>query len=136
MYLDSRIDAFVESIPLLLDLSEEDFIIYINTIIATKREKDKNINQESNRWWQEIHQHTYRFKKENLEIEVLEKLTKGELISFFNEYFSKAGHKRRKFSCQLFGGTANLSEFKPSDNQILITDQVQFKRRSVLYQLP
>jgi len=66
MYLDSRIDAFVESIPLLLDLSEEDFIIYINTIIATKREKDKNINQESNRWWQEIHQHTYRFKKKKI----------------------------------------------------------------------
>jgi len=135
MYLDGRIDAFVESIPQMLNQNEEEFKVYINTIIAVKREKDKNLNQETARWWQEIHQHTYRFQKEKLEIEVLEKLTSKELLLFFSEYFSKTGRKRRKFSCQLYGGI-HVPVFTQTDRLLMITDQVQFKRRSALYPLP
>jgi len=134
LYLNERIDAFIISFTKTLnELQEEDFNTFVNSTIALLQEKDKNLSQETNRWWSEIIQNSYRYDKEKFIVAELQKLTKKDLIFFFNERFLPQGAKRKKLSAQIFA--EDIPAFKPAYNQILITDPVQFKRRSNLYPL-
>lgn len=54
-YLESRIEAFLESFKITLDeMSDEEFQRHVTSLIDKKLEKVKNLNQESGRYWMHI----------------------------------------------------------------------------------
>lgn len=54
-YLESRIEAFLESFKTTLDeMSDEEFQRHVTSLIDKKLEKAKNLNQESGRYWSYI----------------------------------------------------------------------------------
>jgi insulysin len=64
LYLDQRIDAFIDSIDRLLsEMSEEQFSQFRDSAVSEKLEKDKNLSEESSRHWRRIEDGTLDFDR-------------------------------------------------------------------------
>jgi insulysin len=55
IYLENRIEAFLDYLKELIEkLTDEEYQAHVNSLIADKMEKDKNMGQEGIRYWSEI----------------------------------------------------------------------------------
>jgi insulysin len=55
IYLENRIEAFLDSLKVIIEnLSDQDYQAHVNSLIADKLEKDKNMGQEGIKYWSEI----------------------------------------------------------------------------------
>lgn len=55
IYLENRIEAFLDHLKNLIEnLTEKEYQSHVNSLIADKMEKDKNMSQEGIRYWSEI----------------------------------------------------------------------------------
>lgn len=63
-YLESRVDNFLESLQAkLLSMSEEEFTVHKNGLIAELLEKPKNLGEEASRFWSHISTGYYDFSR-------------------------------------------------------------------------
>ena len=87
-FLEDRIEEFyTNTIKNLLDnLTDEQFNKNVTSLINEKLEKPKNLNNESSRFWLDISSGYYDFHRRLKEVEVLKKLTKDDILSFFVHY--------------------------------------------------
>ena len=54
-YLEARVDAFLDSFKLLLEeMTDEEFTGHVDGLIAKKLEKPKNLNEEADRFWNQL----------------------------------------------------------------------------------
>ena len=67
-------------------LTEETFQEFKKGIESTKRQKDKNLTVEANRFWEEIVKHCYEFERKEKEIETIPLITLEEFKKYRYPY--------------------------------------------------
>lgn len=101
-YLEKRINAFLALFGRTLkDMSESEFESHKKSLVDKRMEKLKNLEQESNRFWHHINSEEYDFLQKEVEAEQVKKLTKGQMIEFFNHYVDPTSPQRAKLSIHL-----------------------------------
>jgi insulysin len=110
-YLDGRIEAFFAGVPQLLSaLTDEEFENHRKSVVDTKLETPKTLRQESAIYWNEICQATYDFGRDAEDAAVLAKLTKEDLITYWNDHLDSNAPGRRKLSSQTFAAHHTLPD--------------------------
>lgn len=66
-------------------------------------EKDKNLNQETARYWEEIACRAYMFDRDVNEANEVATLTIPEVLAFYDWHFMVGGERRRKLACWVHG---------------------------------
>jgi insulysin len=81
-----RIFEFIDSLDSVMEsISEDDFRMYINAVIADLKEKPKNQTEEFQRHWAEIEKRRLDFDRKQRLIPVVENLRKAQLIKFVKD---------------------------------------------------
>ena len=114
-YLDDRIDHFLKwGKNYLVNLTDEEFKTYKESLRVLKCELPKKLINKSNEFWSEIMLNYYNFDKRTIELEALKDVTKQDIIDLFNEYFV---NNKRKLSLRISGEKKTSEQDKP-DNEI------------------
>jgi len=110
-FLEQRIEAFLNQYKdELASLSEATYRENLAAVIAQKLEKDKTLNEESTRHWNEISKHHYVFNRVDLEVNVLKTLKLEDIVQFFQSHILVNSPTRRKMSVQVFGNLFTVPE--------------------------
>jgi secreted Zn-dependent insulinase-like peptidase len=75
-------------------MTDQAFSTIVNSVMIDISSKDKNMNEEHDKWWSEISFHTYEFDKQNKKIENLKLITKSEFQTFFADFFGSETQRR------------------------------------------
>ncbi|TID23091.1 Flavin carrier protein 2 [Venturia nashicola] len=136
-YLESRIDAFLESFGKQLnEMSEEQFSKYKTSLINKRSERLKNLTSESSRFWNHILAESYDFEQVQHDVHHIERLNKEDLIKFFDHYISPASESRAKLAIHLVaqGAPSTVIESAPADakNELMLEALAKlFKAHSI-----
>ncbi|CAF0874976.1 unnamed protein product [Brachionus calyciflorus] len=99
LYLDERIENFLNLTEESLNkMTDEEFKTHVEALVLIKLEEPKRMTKQCDIFWNEINSHQYNFDRENIEVEELRKLTKENLLEFFNTFISSKSEKRRKLA--------------------------------------
>lgn len=79
------------------------FAVNVQAVVDLILEKDKNLNQETGRYWEEILCRAYCFDRDAKEAAVVSTLTPQDLLGFYDRYFAPNGHGRRKIAAWVHG---------------------------------
>ena len=103
-YMYSRISCFVHSLETFIkDLSVEDLNTLINSEVERRHNKAKTLKKQLDQWWKSIETRTYEFNWNEREIQELNKITKEDLVSFFNKYICEKSKTRRTITALVYG---------------------------------
>ena len=58
------------------------------------KEKDIKLSEEHKRYWKEMTSHEYEFNRQQLEIDMIQTITKQEFLTTFNKIFFSEETKR------------------------------------------
>ncbi|ODV92635.1 hypothetical protein CANCADRAFT_56288 [Tortispora caseinolytica NRRL Y-17796] len=120
-FLDNRIEAFLVYLEeILTSMNDEDFAKHVHSLTVKKLEKIKSLQEEGSRFWGYISSRYYNFTQRQEDVQILAKLTKSEIIEFFNEYISAKSPKRTKL-------IVSLVSHKTPNDYIAIEDVQEFK---------
>ncbi|KAK9468790.1 Metalloenzyme, LuxS/M16 peptidase-like protein [Lipomyces arxii] len=101
-YLETRIDAFFNKFATLIkEMPEEEYQKHVKSLIIKRKEKLKNLNEETNRYWGNIQSGYYDYFKNIVEVEILPTITKDEVLELFNRYVHPSSASRSKLVVQL-----------------------------------
>lgn len=92
-YLEYRVEKFLEKFQLNNlgeEFNDETFAKFKQSLKNKKLTTLKNLGEETSRFWNAINEGYYDFQQKAKDVEILETITKDELLTFFNEYFSVA----------------------------------------------
>lgn len=92
-------------------MTEEDFKVQKNSVRTQIAEKDKNMSQESSRFWQEISIHNYDFERQDKELEVLDEITLDQFKQLFEMVFFSKKTKRIDLELTSVKHKYNQAEF-------------------------
>eukprot|EP01018_Ginkgo_biloba_P032600 Gb_24525 [translate_table: standard] len=110
--LDMRVEAFLKMFESKLHvMTNDEFKTNVDALIDIKLEKHKNLWEESHFYWREIKDGTLKFDRREVEVTVLRKLTKQDLLEFFDQHIKQSAPKRRKLSLQVYG-SSHSAEYK------------------------
>jgi len=103
VHLESRIEKFLESRmkTYLNDMTEEEYAKQVNSLIQKKLEKDKNLRQETYRYWGQIVSGYYDFDELQDEVEEMRKTTLPMIREFFNSAILPSANKAKKLSVHI-----------------------------------
>jgi insulysin len=138
IYMDSRIEAFLERLREKIECMEpEEFQKNISAVSQSLREKNKNIGEESNKYWHGMSTRSYLFRRLHLIADKVDITTKEQVLEFYDTYISKGGPKRSKLSVQVYA-TQHMDKFNEptGEDEMLISDCEEFKRMSDYHGLP
>jgi insulysin len=65
-------------------------------------EKDKQLKHETLRYWSELLQNQFCFDRRERQVAVLEKVTKQDLIQYFEDTVMEGGRKRSRIIIMMF----------------------------------
>ncbi|KAJ2836845.1 metalloprotease [Coemansia sp. 'formosensis'] len=121
VYVTQRINRFIHKYRKeLQELTIEEFESSVQSLIGIKQEKLKSINDEYSQMWAHIKSDRYNFGTLDDEIEHLEKLSKDDLISFWDKYINEDTAQRytrldmQMWSTKIWQPTAEEFEMYPS----------------------
>eukprot|EP01114_Cavostelium_apophysatum_P016469 TRINITY_DN4691_c0_g2_i1.p1 TRINITY_DN4691_c0_g2~~TRINITY_DN4691_c0_g2_i1.p1 ORF type:complete len:971 (-),score=228.66 TRINITY_DN4691_c0_g2_i1:56-2968(-) len=87
LILDERIETCMRGIhSALKEISPADFQKRVQVLIERKLQKDKKLEEEFHRFWEEISLHHYQFYRAQAEIEELKKVTLEDLLRWFERF--------------------------------------------------
>ena len=118
-YLEERINAFLSLFgDKLRNMSQEDFESHKKSLINKRLEKDKNLSQESSRFWDHITSEYFDFYKVDRDVAGIKQLTKNDMIEFFEYHVNPISSTRAKISIHMVaqgsakavGGSMNAEE--------------------------
>ncbi|KAF9955870.1 Insulinase (Peptidase M16) [Mortierella alpina] len=154
IHVEARIEAFLRSriAPMLEEMTEPRFRKQVQSLVQKKLEKDKNLKEETARFWVQITSGFYHFEEIQEDVEELERITLEETIAFFKQWILPGAMHSRKLSVhvrsQKLGyasgveSTQNADADKDTDQDMLrsgtvvIEDIVGFKSRLELSRAP
>jgi insulysin len=142
VYMDDRIEAFLIRLrQKIMSLSQTEFQSNITALRQTFVEKNKNMGEESSKYWGAICSNHYLFKRLHLIAGHLENATKSDVLRFFDKYVSKDSPNRRKLSVQVFA-KQHMEKYESAVNSsdgrfklIYQSDVDQFKQNMPLFPL-
>lgn len=138
IYMDGRIEVFIESLREKIEtMTDEEFNSNIDAVCKTLREKEKNIGEESSKYWNVVVNRTYMFKRLRLIASEVEKTTKQQVLDFYDNFFKTDGSSRRKLSVQVFA-KQHMETFDTPipDGAVRIENTTEFKNTSSLFDVP
>ena len=111
VYLQSRIDNFIDGLSALLDgLEEETFEHHKSGLIAQKLEKDPSLSYQTGDYWSQITDKRYMFDMSKLEAEELRTVGKEDVISWYNTYIRSSSPTRRRLAIHVYGCNSDIAE--------------------------
>jgi secreted Zn-dependent insulinase-like peptidase len=139
LHVDERIEAFIERLRTkIMTMGDEEFQSNITALSQSCLEKNKNIGEESNKYWNAICNNHYLFKRLNLIAAHLETTSKSQVLRFFDKYIAKGSPHRRKLSVQVFA-KPHMEKYEspvPDGVSLFYSDKVDgFKQSMPLFPL-
>ncbi|KAK0408320.1 hypothetical protein QR680_003887 [Steinernema hermaphroditum] len=102
-YVEERIEAFLKNFrETLVEMSPEDYQKHVDALAVSRLEKPKYIRQCFQELWSEIDSRQYSFKRAEIEVEELRKITKEDLLQFYDEKIAAGSEKRQKISIRIY----------------------------------
>ena len=139
MHLDNRVEAFIIRFrDHLVKMTDEEFETNIDSVVKEFHEKNKNLGEESGRYWSAISNNTYLFRKYQLIGDEVKQIKKRQILIFFDKFISKQSDHRSKLCIQVFGKNhAALMDTQMEEGVELIKSDgiAQFKRKMPLFAL-
>ncbi|QDZ21486.1 insulinase-like metalloprotease [Chloropicon primus] len=127
--IDASVEKFLVSFKTrLAEMEEKEFEDQKSSLEQVKLEKLKSLGQESKRYWKEIDESAFSFKRQELEVEELKKLTREELLEFHQTYFEVGSANRRKLSIHMVSHKMPNPEGDGKSDAAVIEDVHKFKR--------
>ncbi|XP_012466863.1 insulin-degrading enzyme-like 1, peroxisomal isoform X4 [Gossypium raimondii] len=138
-HIDIRVEAFLKMFESkLYEMTKDDFKSNVNALINMKLEKHKNLSEESQFYWTEIISGAPKFDRREAEVDALKKLTRQELIYFFDENLKVGATRKKTLSVRVYG-SQHLAEYNSQKseavqpNTVQIDDIFSFRRSRPLY---
>ncbi len=132
VYLQSRIESFITDFHRQMDqMTEDEFMLYKEALIAKRREAPKNLQEETHRYWGTISSGRYDFDRRESEIDELQRLSLTEVKELFRSVFVKP-ESVRKLTIQAVG-RGHRSE-QPIGR--IIRDPRKFKKQQIFHPNP
>jgi len=156
-FVETRIEFFlVQMHNDLIKMENEEFEKHKKALAAKRLEKPKKLTAQASKYWSEINSESYHFDRDNIEVQELEKISKDDLVKFYEEYISLTAPERKKLSVFVYSSQAKqtrgtlLDGYQQSVAELQkaagdswvarepqkIDDIVSFKLSHPLYQLP
>jgi len=138
IHMDGRIEAFIERLREKIETMPDDkFKSNVNAVCQSLREKDKNMGEETSKYWNVVLNETFMFKRLRLISDEVEKITKEQLLEFYDGFFNVESPKRKKLCVQVFA-KQHLEKLEDPipDGTTEIKDTVEFKKTMPTFDLP
>jgi insulysin len=105
IHVDTRIENFltVFRTKIMVEMTEEAFQDNVDSFCESILEKDKNLGEESSKHWNVINNQTYQFRRLHQIAQEARRLTKVDVLRFFDRFVLAKSPYRRKLSIQMFG---------------------------------
>eukprot|EP00941_MAST-03F_sp_MAST-3F-sp1_P003543 g3543.t1 len=145
-YLEDRILLFLHDFRkslVQMTLPEDDeesafdeFKSQVNALLAKLKSKPKTLFEEAQRHWIEIVDNSYMFDRRFAKADLIESITREELLNFFDTYFKIGGAKRACLVVCADGNESKVSlrrEAEKSDKSQGINDLDSFQRSSSMF---
>ena len=138
IYMDGRIEAFVDRLREKIEkMADEEFKSNITAVCESFREKNKNIGEESSKYWNVLTNKSYMFRRLQLIADEVEGITKDKVLAFFDQFVKAGAPQRKKLSVQVFA-KQHMEKYEDpiAEDVICIDDTAEFKRTCSLFGLP
>mmetsp|Transcript_41918 Transcript_41918/g.100697 ORF Transcript_41918/g.100697 Transcript_41918/m.100697 type:complete len:1075 (+) Transcript_41918:137-3361(+) len=163
IHVENRIEHFLSGFrKRLVDMSDEEFQTNIDSLVVSFLEKNKNLGEESSRYWHVILNKTYQFQRLKIIASHVKELSKERVIRFFDRYIAPGAPHRQKLCVTVVAkqheealglgdaaatndGTSKTKNEATEEEQeeqadpspvILISDPNEFKRSMTLFPMP
>ncbi|KAL9025425.1 MAG: hypothetical protein Q9196_005751 [Gyalolechia fulgens] len=101
-YLEERINAFLALFGSRLEsMDHNEFEGHKQSLISKRLEKVKNLDQESERFWNHIRGEYFNFVQNETDVANLKPLSKQDMIDFFKQYIDPVSPSRAKLSVHM-----------------------------------
>ncbi|KRX21021.1 Insulin-degrading enzyme, partial [Trichinella nelsoni] len=112
-YLDERIEAFLSHLlEDIKNMPSEEFEEHRAALTSKRLEKPKKLVSAASKCWSEISSEQYNFERDEKEVNILQTITKEELIEFYKQYIAADAPKRRKLSTQVYSNNFEISSIR------------------------
>ena len=102
VYLENRVEQFLETLrEIIIKMTDTEYQAQVDSLIADKQEKFKNMGQEGNKYWSDIDGGYYEFDDVEKDVVELGTISKASLIEFFDTYINPESPEYRKLSVHL-----------------------------------
>uniref|UniRef100_A0A7S4JUU6 Insulin-degrading enzyme n=2 Tax=Odontella aurita TaxID=265563 RepID=A0A7S4JUU6_9STRA len=150
-YLDDRVEAFLDRFrSKLVRQSVDEFNSNVDAVVTNFFEKNKNLGEESSKYWSGINDEKYVFRKYKLIGEEVQSLTREDVLRFYDRYVAQGGRGRSKLSVRVVSkahkekmesdgegkGKDDNEEESATTTIIGEDDVVNFQRSMPLHSLP
>ncbi|KAF5744448.1 nardilysin-like isoform X1 [Tripterygium wilfordii] len=135
VYLLGRVENFINGLEELLEtLDDESFESYRGGLMAKLLEKDPSLQDETNRFWNQIIDKRYMFDSSMREAEELKSIQKIDVINWYKMYFKHSSVKCRRLAVRVWGCNADSKEAEMQTNSPhIVKDVATFKLSSKFY---
>ncbi|CAM9681173.1 unnamed protein product [Choristocarpus tenellus] len=131
-------------------LTLKEFKKNVMAVVDRLLEKDKNLSEETSRYWDEISSRTYRFDRAKEEASAVRSCTKSGMLSFLDLHLLPGGAGRRKLSVWVHGNQHPVDEVEEAHSGVVgavekveetgdvvvhVGNYAEFKRSMPLYPL-
>jgi insulysin len=134
IYMLERCDVFIQNyFEIIKNLEESEFAKNVKSLIAKKLEKDKNLTQQTTHLFKEIVTKQYKFDRKEELVKEIEKLTRNDLIEFYQQNF--LSDKTNQLIIEVFAsGHEEFDKLRKEDENIVYIDNVHsFKHSMPMY---
>jgi len=139
IYLDERVEVFLDKFrSKITSMTPEEFQVNIDAVVELLLEKNKNLAEESSKYWNVMTNGSYLFQKFQLLGKEVKKMTVEKVLRFFDKYVARDAPKRRKLCIQVFGKNHVERMKEPAKKGVtLITEDgfVEFRNGMGLFPL-
>lgn len=138
-YVNERIEAFFAFMEQEIEnLPDHKFNSYKDSLTANKIEKPKKMSSWFNKYWAEIALQEYHFNRSSSEVEILNTITKEDILNYYRENVLKNSIKRKKMSVHIVSTVKSTNSDKTTSSSEeargeLISDLSAFKSSKELY---
>jgi insulysin len=128
-------------------MNNDDFEKHRQALADKRLEKPKKLSSRTEKFWSEITSQQFNFERDEVEVEELGKITRDDLLAFYDRHIAKESPERRKLCSHVVsvvpdqeedaasGSNANEGVEEEELQGTLIKDVVRFKASLPLHPL-
>ncbi len=123
IYLEQRIETFLSNAKdLLRNMPLNEFDKFKRGLASKLTEKDKNLAQESKRYWSQVNARYYDFNCHKTDAETVLSMDLSDILQFYNDHIAIESPLRRKLSVHLISQKCPAMEGDVQQSQSFIKD--------------
>jgi len=139
-YLEFKVEEFLNEFKVLIEkLDDDKFEKNKESVITKLLEKPKNLAIQTTTFIKNVESKNYDFGRDKRDSEYIKKITKSEILEFFNKYIDVKSPERKKLSIHIISKGKNDDLVKQKEKEIkdildkntIIDDVYNFRRSQV-----